>query len=143
MSKQYPNLESKNENLLQVNDFQALYEVQNQSFTWEKVAKLKQLTNLPDDTLADILGINVKTFRTYKQKNNIDFKNNFKEFVILLTGLFNHGISVFGSTDTLDKWLVSNNFYFNNKPPVSFLSTYSGLKYTDSRLSAIEFGDNA
>ena len=57
--------------------------------------------------------------------------------------LFNHGKSVFGSLDLFIRWLHSDNFYFDKKPPAEMLSTLEGIKFIDDRLTGMQYGDNA
>ncbi|MGY6562844.1 MAG: antitoxin Xre/MbcA/ParS toxin-binding domain-containing protein [Luteibaculaceae bacterium] len=125
-----------------VNEFQVIYEVRQKEFGFNNIAQLRALTNLPDEYLSEILGISVKTFRAYKQENSIQFKDNFKELVLVLTKLFNHGIEILGNKENFDNWLITPNFYFDKEAPVRFLSTYSGIKFTESRLVAMAYGDN-
>jgi uncharacterized protein (DUF2384 family) len=53
-----------------------------------------------------------------------------------------HGIHVFGTAAAFEEWLNKGNFYFDNKLPVSFLNTITGIKFIDDRLTAMEYGDN-
>jgi uncharacterized protein (DUF2384 family) len=52
-----------------------------------------------------------------------------------------------------ESWLNQENFYFDNKSPVSFLNTITGspvsflntitgIKFIDDRLTAMQYGDN-
>jgi uncharacterized protein (DUF2384 family) len=65
-----------------------------------------------------------------------------KEQVLLLLSLIKHGVEVFGSVKEFDNWLNAENFYFDNKSPVTFLNTITGMKFIDDRLTAMEYGDN-
>jgi uncharacterized protein (DUF2384 family) len=102
---------------------------------------MKTCTRFTDDILSDWLNISVKTFREYKKPNSV-FKENVKEQVLLLLSLIKHGIEVFGSVNEFDNWLNRDNFYFDNKSPMSFMNTVTGIKFIDDRLTAMEYGDN-
>jgi uncharacterized protein (DUF2384 family) len=80
-------------------------------------------------------------------------KVNVKEQVLLLLSLIKHGVEIFGSMKEFESWLNQENFYFDNKSPVSFLNTITGspvsflntitgIKFIDDRLTAMQYGDN-
>ncbi|MGL4359572.1 MAG: antitoxin Xre/MbcA/ParS toxin-binding domain-containing protein [Sediminibacterium sp.] len=108
---------------------------------WKHVNAIKTLTDFNDDILSDWLNVSVKTFREYKKPKSI-FKENVKEQVVLLLSLIRHGVEVFGSRKEFEQWLTNTNFYFDNKAPISFMNTITGIKYLDDRLTAMEYGDN-
>lgn len=108
---------------------------------WKHVNAMKTFTDFNDDVLSGWLNVSVKTFREYKKPNSV-FKENVKEQVLLLLSLIKHGTDVFGSVKDFDAWLNQENFYFDQKSPVSFLNTITGIKYVDDRLTAMEYGDN-
>lgn len=66
-----------------------------------------------------------------------------KENILLILSLVIHGIEVFGTKEKFEQWLDTKNFYFDNKSPVSFLNTVTGIRFVNDRLTAIEYGDNA
>jgi uncharacterized protein (DUF2384 family) len=47
-----------------------------------------------------------------------------------------------GSKDRFNQWLTAKNFLLDGKAPVSFLSTVTGIRFIDDRLTAMEYGDN-
>lgn len=102
---------------------------------------IKSLTQFTDDILSSWLNVTVKTFRNYKRED-VDFKDNMKEQIILLLSLIKHGIEVFEDNETFEDWLVTSNFYFGDQQPISYLNTVSGIRFVQSRLTAIEYGDN-
>lgn len=105
-------------------------------------ALLKTLTKEDDKELSDWLSISLKTFKSYKAENK-NTKRHLTEQAILLLSLYKHGISLYGTAEHFKSWLEKPNFYFDKKPPISFMDTASGIKFIDDRLSAMEFGDNA
>jgi uncharacterized protein (DUF2384 family) len=125
----------------QINDAEIMQLLYTTDINWKYVNAIKTLTNFNDSTLSNWLNISVKTFREYKKPKSV-VKENVKEQVLLLLSLMKHGISVFGSAATFEQWLNEGNFYFDNKLPVSFLNTITGIKFIDDRLTAMEYGDN-
>jgi len=105
------------------------------------INSFKKYTSLTDDSISELLNINVKTFRNYK-KIESKFNANIQEKLILLFSLFKHGSEVFGDINEFNKWLNSENFYFDGKTPVSYLNTITGIRFVDDRLTAMEYGDN-
>jgi hypothetical protein len=127
--------------LSQINDAAVLRLLNKRNINWKYLNAIKKLTGYNDDMISTWFNVSVKTLRTYC-KPSIRFKENVREPVVFLFSLFNHGNDVFGSAEAFDSCLGSKNFYFDNKLPVSFLSTASGICFVRDRLTAMEFGDN-
>lgn len=104
--------------------------------------ELKTVSNEDDKRISDWLNISEKTFRNYRSQN-IDTKPYILEHAIMLISLFKHGTDIFGNSDRFKEWLTTPNFHFDQKAPVEFVETASGIKLIDNRLTGIEFGDNA
>jgi uncharacterized protein (DUF2384 family) len=126
----------------QFSDSALLSYLQTRDIDWKYVSEIKKMTDFNDQVISNWLNISVKTFRSYKQPEN-KFKENLKEHVLLLISLIKHGIFIFGSQKGFDSWLTTNNFFFDNKSPISYLNTVSGIRFVEDRLTALEFGDNA
>ncbi len=108
------------------------------------VRAIKDLTGLSDDLISDLLNISVKTFRSYKRPQaGLRLKEDIQEHTVMLLALMKHGIDVFGDRDRFGRWLQTPNPYFGNGLPVRYLNTISGIRYTDDRLTGMEYGDNA
>lgn len=125
----------------QISDNTVLTYLQTRSIDWEYVEALKRISEFNDTILSDWLNVSVKTFRSYKQHKN-KLNPNLKEQVILLISLIKHGLSVFQNIGEFKNWLNTENFYFDNKSPITFLNTVSGIRFVNDRLTAIEYGDN-
>ena len=138
MEKQYSSLRQIPN---RISDIEVQELLRTDQVNWSYMARLKDVTALQDEVISNWLNISVKTFRHYK-KPVTKFKDNIKEKVILLLSLFEHGIDIFGSREEFYTWLKTENFYFDKKVPVSFLTTVTGIRYVDSRLTAMEYGDN-
>jgi uncharacterized protein (DUF2384 family) len=124
-----------------INDMEILHLLNTTDINWKYVNAIKTLTDFKDEILSGWLNISVKTFREYKKPKST-FKENVKEQVLLLLSLIKHGSEVFGSVKEFDNWLNRENFYFDNKSPVSYLNTITGIKFIYDRLTAMEYGDN-
>jgi len=124
-----------------ISESEILYMIQNKEINWEHLDTIKELTDLNDETISAWLNISVRSFRSYRQ-GSFKIKESLKEQVIYLLSLIKHGINVFGSKEGFDKWLTAKNFLLDGKAPVSFLSTVTGIRFIDDRLTAIEYGDN-
>lgn len=107
----------------------------------KELEKLKKISGLKDELIASCLDISVKTYRSYRE-GITRMKNTTKERVQLLTDLFAHGVNVFGSSEKFNEWLNTENFVFGKKAPVESLRDVKGIGYIDSRLTAMEYGDN-
>lgn len=139
--------ENLNENVIlesvpkNINDSEILHLLYSADINWKYLSALKTYTDFKDDTISDWLNISVKTFREYKKPQS-SFKENVKEQVLLLLSLIRHGVDVFGSVKEFDLWLNQENFFFDNKAPISYMNTITGIRYIDDRITALEYGDN-
>jgi uncharacterized protein (DUF2384 family) len=134
----------------EVSEIQIPYELSNtdvitwlhsKEIDWKYMVIFKNYTSLKDETISDWLNISVKTLRNYRKPEN-KLKDNLKEQLLLLLSLFKHGSEIFGSIEDFNKWLNEENFYFDGKAPVSYLNTIAGIRFVESRLIAMEYGDN-
>lgn len=145
--KQYPIQEESFDSI--VNEPEAMYSTDSQvlnhlyagNVNWQYVDALKRLSGFTDDIIADWLNVNVKTFRAYKTPDTL-LKDNTKEHILLLLSLTKHGIRVFGSAGHFEQWLNTPNYFFQRQAPARYLNTISGIRFTDDRLTAMEYGDN-
>ncbi|NDC41039.1 MAG: DUF2384 domain-containing protein [Chitinophagia bacterium] len=120
---------------------EVMYYVRHNDINWQYVDAIKSLTHQTDEVIADWLNISVRTLRTYRQPEN-KFKEHLKEHLVLLLSLMKHGTEVFGDSKAFDNWLDTNNFFFDNEAPKSYLNTITGIRYVDGRLTAMAYGDN-
>lgn len=125
----------------QVSEPEVLYAVRRNTITSDYLANLKQMSGLSDETLSDSLNMNIKTFRSYKVVSS-PLKPLLQEHVIAMMALYKHGIQVFGTHKAFNDWMDRPNFYFDNDKPLHFLTTIGGIRFIDSRLTAIQYGDN-
>jgi len=118
-----------------------LFYLRNNNINWKYFNYLKEITTLSDEIISAWLNINSKTLRAYRKPESVS-KENIKEHLVLLISLYEHGIEVFETKENFDKWLLTNNYFLDNKSPKDFLDTVSGIKFIDDQLTAIEYGDN-
>jgi uncharacterized protein (DUF2384 family) len=127
-----------------VGSFEIIGALQNEGLSAKYYRQLKTLSGLNDEELSDLLNINVKTFRKYRDtKGEVDVKPPQKEQVVNLLGLYRHGIDVFGGIKEFAEWLDKENFFFDGSKPLTYLKTLTGIKFVDRRLTGLEYGDNA
>lgn len=124
-----------------INDIDILLYLQNKQVNWEYVQTLKESTQFNDQILSDWLNVSVKTFRSYKKPEQ-EINVSIKEHVLLLLSLIQHGKKVFDSIQKFEEWLKRENFHFNQKAPIEYLKTITGIRFIDDRLTALEYGDN-
>lgn len=124
-----------------INDSEILHILYNTDINWKYANALKNVTQFNDGEISDWLNISVKTFREYKKPKST-FKENVSEQILLLLSLFKQGREVFGTGKDFENWLNQENFYFDNKKPVFFLTTITGIKFIADRLTSMEYGDN-
>lgn len=110
-------------------------------FTPVHVRLLRAKAGTSDKVLSSILNIAPKTFVSYT-KDISKTKLDTKEHILMLISLLKHGSEVFGTEENFGQWLGSKNVFLDNRKPLGFLSTISGIKMIDDRLTAIEYGDN-
>ena len=110
-------------------------------FTADHVRVLRAKANTSDKVLSSILNIAPKTFVSYT-KDVSKTKLDTKEHILMLISLLKHGSEVFGSEENFSHWLDSKNVFLDNRKPLDFLNTISGIKMIDDRIVAIEYGDN-
>lgn len=102
---------------------------------------LDDTIGLTDEIIAKWLNITTRTFRNYKSEET-QLKDNTQEHVVAILSLYNHGIEVFGTKESFEKWLTSENFFLDHKAPMDFLDTITGIRVIDNRLTVMEFGEN-
>ena len=124
-----------------INTNELLNLIESGAVTTKSLAVLKSMTSFSDEVIANWLNMNVKTYRSYKSAD-VPLKEDLQEHTVLLIALMKHGIDVFGDQENFSQWLETENFYLGKKKPMSYLNIISGIQYIDSRLTAMEYGDN-
>lgn len=104
-------------------------------------AELKKLSGFSDAAIANLVGVSVSTIRYYRSQNPA-LKASTLELLNMLISLFESGVKLFGSSEKFKCWLNRENFFFDKSKPVTKLDTISGIRFVQSRVIAMEFGDN-
>lgn len=110
-------------------------------FTSDHVKLLRKKAKSSDKVLSGILNLAPKTFVNYTRDVS-KIKLDTKEHILMLISLFKHGSEVFGSEENFSQWLDRSNLFLDNRKPITFLNTISGIKMIDDRIEAIAYGDN-
>lgn len=126
-----------------VSDYVATYHLSTERrFDFQFVSLLNEISTLKLSTIAKWLNITPKTFKNYTKNKDLVLKDATKEHVILILSLYKHGEEVFGSFKEFERWISTPNVLLDSKSPSDFLDTTSGIRFIDSRLTAIEYGEN-
>lgn len=102
---------------------------------------LDELIGLSDEIISKWLNITTRTYRNYKTKDT-EIKENTKEHIVSILSLYKHGMEVFSTKEEFENWLTLPNPFLDNKAPMDFMDTISGIQLIDNRLTAMEFGEN-
>ncbi len=124
-----------------ISDSQVITYLHSADLGTKHVRQFKSLTHSTDKVISQWFDVSEKTFQNYRSsetKLNIIFK----EKLLLLLSLFRQGERVFGSQENFNDWLKKSNFHFDNKRPIDFFTTISGIRYIEDRITGIEYGDN-
>lgn len=140
--KKYKKYEKLETELPSVNEPSSLYLYLNKPNPNPLIKVLDELVGLTDDIISKWLNITTRTFRNYKT-NETEMKENTKEHIVSILSLYKHGMEVFSSKSDFEKWLTLENPFLDNRSPKDFMDTISGIQFVDSRLTAMEFGENA
>ena len=125
-----------------VSDVEIVYFINTVKIASKEFKFFKKLAQKTDKIISEWFNISEKTYQNYKNLKT-ELSLPFKEKFLLLVALYKKGELVFGSKESFNTWLETPNFQFNNKAPVDFFNSISGIRYIEDRLTGIEYGDNA
>jgi len=123
-------------------DIYIVNQINNDTIDHSYLQAIKDISNLPDAMLSQILDVTAKTFKTYITGKS-KFKESIQEQIILLLDLYKHGFHVFSNEVNFQQWLERPNLYLDQKRPLDFLVSKSGISFIDDQLTAIQYGENA
>ena len=112
----------------------------------EKGVSLKVFDALVDESgynkasIADFIGIDVRTVANYKKANR-SFKKTDAEHLIKLKELFDRGRDIFGGKTEFNRWLSKPSYGLGNRIPEQLLNYISGIELVGRELTRIEYGD--
>lgn len=140
--KNYLNAETSEDDLIRMNESDVVYALRNQTVNTTTLISLKNQYNIRGENLSKWLHITPKTLRSYMSQRSV-LSDGIGEQIILLSALFHHGSSVFGSVAGFDAWLNNEHPLLDGVKPMELLGSVSGIRLVDNRLFGIEYGDNA
>lgn len=124
-----------------ISDSQVINYVRSERLGRKQVRQFKEITRSTDKVISVWFNVSEKTFQNYRSSNG-KLSIDFKEKLVLLISLYKQGEKVFGSKQAFIDWLEKPNFHFDQKKPVDFFNTISGIRYIEDRLTGMEYGDN-
>lgn len=124
-----------------VNEPSGMYMYLSQTRQSRFIQILDELIGLSDEIISKWLNITTRTYRNYKTKDT-EIKENTKEHIVSILSLYKHGMEVFSTKEEFENWLTLPNPFLDNKAPMDFMDTISGIQFIDNRLTAMEFGEN-
>lgn len=140
--KAYKPSDFEQEHPYRLSDSDVVYALHNKVVDSGSLISLKESNGINGELLSGWLHITPKTLRSYLAKNTT-LSEIVGEQVLLLTALYKHGCSVFGSVKVFEAWLGKENGMLDGLKPISLLGSISGIRLVDGRLYGLEYGDNA
>ncbi len=109
-----------------------------EGFDRRHLEELRSVSDLDLDTLARLLGINV---RTIMRKSDLEpFRPETTERMLELLRMYEVGEDTFGGLPAFRSWLASPVPAFGNETPLSYLDTGFGIRMVVSELERINYG---
>ena len=134
---------SKSEIPIRITDNELLTYINDNHIDYKYVDTLKKIAHTSDSIISELLNVTSRTLRNYRSEKRKTLNTSLSEKLVLLISLYKHGEEVFDSTEKFNDWLDSDNFFFDNDHPRTFLKTITGIRFIEDRLTGIEYGDNA
>jgi putative toxin-antitoxin system antitoxin component (TIGR02293 family) len=103
---------------------------------------LIDVTSLTSKMIESILYITIKTLTNYKQ-HKTHLNASISEKVLSIFALYRKGILIFGSVDSLNKWMATPAYGLGEQRPNELLGTMTGINLIMEELTRIEYGDLA
>jgi len=125
-----------------LNESDVVYALLNNKVDSQNLMVLKEETGISGEVLSGWLHVTPKTLRSYLVRK-ASLSETIGEQVLLLSALFKHGSSVFGSMKEFELWLGTGNLMLDGMKPNDMLGSVSGIRLIDNRLYGLEYGDNA
>jgi len=87
----------------------------------------------------EVFDVSVKTMLRYRNENKkLNPRNS--EIALKLINLFDKGIEIFSSIESLVAWLKKPAFGLGNQIPINIMNTNTGIDLIEEELIRIEFG---
>ena len=88
--------------------------------------------------ISRILHLSERTIQRYKSKDRLSPDSS--ERVLLLAGLYERGLDIFGNAHNFTDWLRTPLSAFDGQQPIDFLDTSFGFQIVEDELVRIEHG---
>ncbi|WP_158856946.1 type II RES/Xre toxin-antitoxin system antitoxin [Lunatibacter salilacus] len=121
-----------------VSDFHMVYQVDR----GVHVAKFDQLlehSGIQKQVLANLLGLDPRTIDNYRKQGR-NFPSLEGELLLKITQLFKIGEEVFGGVEAFRDWLNASSEAFDQRKPITFLNTSTGVVLVQQALLRIAYG---
>ncbi|NHE58094.1 type II RES/Xre toxin-antitoxin system antitoxin [Cyclobacterium plantarum] len=119
-------------------DFQVVYQV-DKGIHIDLFDELLKKSGLQKQVLSALLGLDPRTIDNYRNKGR-SFGALEGELLLKLNELFEFGAEVFESSKVFRDWLHSPAFAFDNKQPLDFLKSNTGVDLVMQALLRIAHG---
>lgn len=119
-------------------DFQVVYQV-GKGVSINLFDQLLEKSGLQKQVLAGLLGMDPRTIDNYRKQNR-SFAALEGELLLKLDTLFGFGMDVFGTNEDFQAWLDSPAFALQDRKPIDFLNTSTGVDLVEQALQRIVHG---
>ncbi len=119
-------------------DFQVIYQVR-KGVSINLFDQLLEKSGLQKQVLSVLLGMDPRTIDNYRKQGR-SFAALEGELLLKLDTLFDFGMDVFGSKEDFKAWLYSPAFALQDRKPIDFLNTSTGVDLVEQALQRIVHG---
>ena len=106
---------------------------------YKEFKRIVELTPFSLNEWSGFLNLTQRTIQRYRRERKI-FRKESAEKILMMVGLYQKGIEVFGSSQKFVNWLDANNISLGSKKPKDFLKTSQGIELINDELLRIEYG---
>ncbi len=121
-----------------VSDFTMVYQV-DRGVHVSKFDQLLQHSGMQKQVLANLLGLDPRTIDNYRKQGR-NFPSLEGELLLKITQLFKVGEEVFGGVGAFRDWLDVSSEAFDQRKPMTFLRTSTGVALVQQALLRIAHG---
>ena len=108
------------------NDTAIARELETEGVSKKVYATVKERYVLTNDDFKEVFG---STWRTISNKSDFErIAGRSAERAVDLMALWDQGVAYFGSDNTFLAWINKPSMYFNDKAPIDYLDSHSGIK---------------
>jgi putative toxin-antitoxin system antitoxin component (TIGR02293 family) len=100
--------------------------------------KIADYTGLTDKEFSSLIHITTRTLQRKEANELLPIEAS--ERVVLIGKIYYKGEQTFGSSDKFKQWMQKKSAALNNKTPLSYLDTLTGITIIQDELVRIEHG---